>query len=76
LLATIRHGGVNVIKNLAIALLLAATPLIVLAGTPVLHSRSALVYDIRDQEVLLEVSRYSAACRLVDQADDSHGRAG
>ncbi|MFM0327555.1 serine hydrolase [Caballeronia glebae] len=42
------------IKNLAIALLLAAAPLIVLAGTPLLHSRSALVYDIRRQEVLLE----------------------
>ncbi|MFM0513804.1 serine hydrolase [Paraburkholderia sp. RL17-373-BIF-A] len=42
------------IKNIATALLLVAAPLLALAGTPTLHSRSALVYDIRHQEVLLE----------------------
>ncbi|SAL78205.1 hypothetical protein [Caballeronia telluris] len=50
----IRVQEVIVIKNIATALLLAAAPLLALAGTPTLHSRSALVYDIRHQEVLLE----------------------
>ncbi|WP_235024869.1 serine hydrolase [Caballeronia arvi] len=63
LLAPIQHGGptaelqfpgVNVMKKLATAVLLATAPLVVLAGTPLLYSPSVLVYDIRDQKVVLE----------------------
>ena len=42
------------IKELTTALLLAAAPLVVCAGTPLLYSRSALVYDIREGKVLLQ----------------------
>ena len=42
------------IRQLATALLLCAAPLVVSAGTPLLYSRAALVYDIRDRKILLE----------------------
>ncbi|SAK96207.1 D-alanyl-D-alanine carboxypeptidase family protein [Caballeronia catudaia] len=42
------------IKELATALLLVAAPLVAWAGTPLLQSRSALVYDLREQKSLLE----------------------
>jgi D-alanyl-D-alanine endopeptidase (penicillin-binding protein 7) len=41
-------------KKLASVLLLAAAPLVTSAGTPLLYSRSAIVYDVGRSEVLLE----------------------
>jgi D-alanyl-D-alanine endopeptidase (penicillin-binding protein 7) len=41
-------------KKLARVLLLAAAPLVTSAGTPLLYSRSAIVYDVGRSEVLLE----------------------
>jgi D-alanyl-D-alanine endopeptidase (penicillin-binding protein 7) len=41
-------------KKFASALLIAAAPLAAYAWTPLLHSRSALVYDVGRQEVLFE----------------------
>lgn len=52
--AGLQVQGMIVMKKIATTLLLAATPLLALAGTPVLQSRSALVYDIQRHEVLLE----------------------
>jgi D-alanyl-D-alanine endopeptidase (penicillin-binding protein 7) len=42
------------IKKFVTVLLLATAPLVAIAGTPLLHSRSALVYDVRHREILLE----------------------
>ncbi|KIG11142.1 peptidase S11 D-alanyl-D-alanine carboxypeptidase 1 [Burkholderia sp. MR1] len=72
-----------VMKKSATALLLAATPLLALAGTPMLQSRSALVYDIQRHEVLLEkqadtvrpvasLTKLMTAMVVLDEAQPMH----